>query len=165
MPYAFLLLILLFVSCQSQKQITSSKEEKKEITESRSSTTQSTQTNEQQSLKHIIEQNNDRGTILSFDSIATVTIHPSGAITATGSNPRVQHFDRSKRSDTIEAISDIITEEDITHSQEETSILEDIREDQHKTIKRTNLLPFIIPLFVCLIIIWFLYLLWIKYFK
>lgn len=165
MNRAFLLLILLFASCQSQKHVTSSKEEKKEITESSSSTTQSTQSNERQTFQQIIEQDNDRSTILTFDSIATVTIHPSGAIIATGNHPKVQHFDRSKRSDIIQATADTITEEIIIHTEEDKTIKEESREDKERQVKRTNLLPFVIPFFVCLIILWVLYLLWIKYLK
>jgi Ca2+/Na+ antiporter len=158
-----IIILLIFASCKAKKQISSSQEDSNQTVTSITSTNQTQKTNEQQSTTSDSRENLDTGTIITFDGPGKVTISPSGAIEADGTNARVHTFDRSIRQQKTETAAIIETEDISTADTIYHATIEQTKTESSKAVKRSNMLPFLIPVFVCLIICSGMYLLWKKY--
>src|SRR5690554_2818181 len=148
-----LIIMVLLASCKTHKQVS-----KTSLQESRqSSTTETNQQNHQQNERsrdlQAIQSNNDRGTILTFDGVGTITIDPSGAIRADGVNPRLEHFDRSSSTTTSESTTELTSDSSSQTSREVTESEESEAKTIDKDITRTNYTPLILTGAGCLILL------------
>jgi uncharacterized membrane protein YecN with MAPEG domain len=131
MRLTLLLFLALLISCKSHK--TRSKSEVSEKTKSEQVTSQvdtsSTQT--LRTYEKAIQHNWDRGTIVLFDSLSTVTIEPSGAIRASGYGARVSTREsgssegKVSRTDQVDSVAISIRAESKTAESGRTAILQE----------------------------------------
>lgn len=156
----FFLLIIILGSCKTQKKISKSTLQESQETTSIENHQQNTQEIERSHTLQIIRKDDDRSTIVSFDSLGSIFIDPSGAIRADGLNPRIEHRDRGKSTAVTQGAKESeINTSNINQSAEKNN-KESSQENFEKEVIRTNYTPVILAAAGCLILIiasWFIY--------
>ena len=146
-------ILVLLGSCKTHKQVS-----KNSLQESRQiSIIENHQLNHQQNERsrdlQVIQSDNDRSTILTFDGAGTITIDESGTIKADGINPRIQHIDRSRSTTTAESDREINSSTSSQTGREVKGSEDSKTVSIQKDIVRTNYTPVIFAVAGCLIFI------------